>query len=168
MKKYIIVLCLALVLSLMFVSCEKESGNNDEPYTSSYSVEEVHEKLIENDFFKDGVVYSSFENSLSELYAEYYFGSKEILDGVVSYTVILSPTTDVCEVGVFKIENDSARDALLDGFNFRRDALISTHTNYSEKDLEISQNLTTGLFSDVVYYIATSDNTLVEEIIKND
>ncbi len=166
MKKYILVLCLALSLSVVFISCKKDNNNNT-PISSDYNVQEVQKELLANDFFKDGIVYSP-ENPLSELYAEYYFGSKDILNGVVSYTLILSPTTDVCEVGIFKIENDSARDALLEGFKTRQDALISTHTNYSEKDLEISQNLTTGLFSDVVYYIATSDNALVEEIIKND
>ena len=163
MKKYIPVLCLALALCFVFISCDKKEND-----VISYdtNVEEIQSALIENDFFKDGVVYSSLDNPLSELYAEYYFGSKEVLDGVVSYTLILSPTTDVCEVGVFKVENDDARDALLKGFENRKSSLISTHTNYSETDLEKAQNLTTGLFADIVYYVATSDNASVEEIIK--
>ena len=56
--------------------------------------------------------------------------------------------------------------AFLKAFQTRRENLIQTHTNYSATDLEISKNMIIGCFDDVVYFIATPDNSIVESIIK--
>ncbi len=158
MKK--IILILSVILAIFLVSCDKQ-----ETFTATdYSVEEVSFSLTTA--FSDGIIYQNgTERELDGDFLDYYFGDKELLTDVDSYVFITSPTTEVCEVGVFKVTSANARDTLLKAFATRRDNLIQIHTNYSADDLAVSQNLKTGSFDDVVYFIATSDNASVEALI---
>ena len=159
MKK--IILILSVILVLFLVSCDK----SDAFASSDYSVAETSISL--SSVLPDGIVYESgTERELDADFTDYYFGNKELLNGVDSYVFITSPTTAVNEVGVFKVTSKEARDALLEAFNTRRDNLIQIHTNYSAEDLAVSENLKSGSFDDIVYFTATPDNEKIEALIK--
>ena len=166
MKK--IVLFVAAILCLvLLVSCSSDSKDGKITVTD-YSVQTALENCLDSSVFPESpIVYrNGSEKEFDGDYLDYYFGNSNLLEGVYEYVYITSPTTNVCEAGVFKITTSSAKDALLKAFETRRDALVQTHTNYSATDLEISKNMTIGSFDDVVYFIATTDNATIEALIK--
>ena len=165
--KRIILSVTALLCLLLLVSCS--SGSKEEKITSTdYSTQETLNGFLESSLFPGPpIVYQNgSEKVLDSDYLEYYFGNSGLLDGVSEYIFVTSPTTNVNEAGVFKVTSAAAKKALVKAFETRRDALVQTHTNYSETDLEISKNMTIGSFDDVVYFIATPDNSVVESLIK--
>lgn len=159
MKKIIVIL--SVILAIFLVSCDEADGF----VTTDYSIDDTASALsIE---FPESITYQSgSEQELNEDFLDYYFGNRELLVGVDSYVFITSPTTEVSEVGVFKVTDEASRNALLDAFALRQDNLIQIHTNYSADDLATSENLKTGYFDDVVYFIATNNNEKLEAIIK--
>ncbi len=166
MKK-IILSVVAILCLVLLVSCS--SDKSDGKITSTdYSVKETLDACLGSSLFPEApIVYQNgSEKEFDEDYLDYYFGNSKLLEGVTEYIFITSSTTSVNEIGVFKVNSASAKDALTKAFETRRDALVQTHTNYSATDLEISKNMVIGSFDDVVYFIATPDNGAVEALIK--
>ena len=164
-----IILCVtALICLMLFVSCSSESGTEKKLDATDYSVQETLNRCLESSLFPGPpIVYQNgSDKELDADYLECYFGSSSLLEDVTGYVFITSPTTDVNEAGVFKVTTESGRKALIKAFETRRDTLVQTHTNYSATDLQISENMTIGYFDDVVYFIATPDNSVVESLIK--
>ncbi len=159
MKKTLLLTLLSLVL---LVSCAKGGF-----VTSDYDITSVSNELLLTEEFGDGMVYASGTSlELSPSLANYYFDEEDLLEGVDSYVYITSSDEHVSEVGIFKVKNPEAFDEITDAIGDRREALIQIHTNYDQNDLAISKGLTIGRFDDVIYFVATDNNSAIEEIIK--
>lgn len=159
MKKILLLTLLSLVL---LVSCAKGGF-----VSSSYDIASVTNELLLTDEFKNGMVYASGTSlELSPSLADYYFDEEDLLEEVDSYVYITSSDEHVSEVGIFKVKTPEAFDDVTDAIEERREALIQIHTNYDQNDLAIAKGLTVGRFDDVIYFIATDNNSSLEEIIK--
>jgi hypothetical protein len=169
MKKILFVLLAALLLLTSCAGTDTDKDKTDENTlkASSYAVKDTVSALLESEVLADSIVYqNATDTELDGDYLDYYFGNSALLDGVDSYALLISPTTSVAEVGIFKISDEKAKTALKKAFETRKENLIQTHTNYSADDLAIANGLVTGSFDDVVYYVATTSNSEVEAIIK--
>lgn len=164
MKKLLFVLLIAA--GLLLVSCS-DNTQADSITPTDYSIETVAQELLALPELSDGIVYrNGTDRVLDADYQEYYFGNGELLADGSEYVYIVSPTTSVCEAGVFKITSEEEKTALLNAFETRKGNLIQTHTNYSPEDLAVSEGLITGAFDDVVYFVAAPDNTPIEQAVK--
>lgn len=151
-----------ILLTLLAVSC-KEEGIKE----SDYSPSAKEAELSALEVLSDTIVYrKGSDNVLDEDYFEYYFGDASLLEGVSDYIYYTSATTSVCEAGVFKVKDDETKESLETAFSTRKDNLVSTYENYSKEDVQIAENMKSGSFDDVVWFVMTTDNNSVTEVIE--
>ncbi len=151
-----------IILTLFLVSC-KEEGLKE----SDYSIADKKASLSALEVLSETIIYEKDgENALDGDYFEYYFGDASLLEGVSDYIYYTSATTSVCEVGIFKVKDDDTKTALETAFTTRKENLVSTYENYSKADVQIAENMKNGSFDDVVWFVMTTDNASVTEIIE--
>ena len=169
MKK--IFLILALILSLTLVACSTtvEETPEESITATDYSINDVLDRLLYSSKFPGPpIVYQlGSDKEFDADYLDYYFGDTTLLDGVSDYVFVTSPSTNVNEVGIFKITGSAQKEKLIKAFETRRDNLVQLHANYSAEDVTIAENMMIGSFDDVVYFIATESNAEVESLITN-
>ena len=160
MKKLISVAL--VILTLFAVSCKEEGLK-----VSDYSVADKKAELSALELLAETIIYEKDgENVLNSDYFEYYFGDSALLEGISDYIYYTSATTSVCEVGIFKVKDGETKTALENAFTTRKENLISTYENYSKADVQIAENMKNGSFDDVVWFVMTTDNASVTEVIE--
>jgi hypothetical protein len=164
MKK---IFCIILaLLTVTLVSCDK--GEERIEHTAEMNAEFISEKKDAFDTLEildATVVYQNGgENTLDADYFEYYFGDATLFDEVTEYLYYTSAEVSVCEVGLFRVNAD-AKEKMYQGAEHRRDTLSLTFEPYSKTDAEIADGMEIGIVDDVVWFVATSDNTPVVNVI---
>ncbi|MBE6700899.1 MAG: DUF4358 domain-containing protein [Ruminococcaceae bacterium] len=169
MKKItILLLLLTLIFTFNLVSCNKEENSeNTAIEVSDYAFETVVESLLNEDVLSNVISYTKDgENVLDADYFEYYFSDPALLEGISEYFYCTSATTSVSEVGIFQVKDSDTKESLLKAFDTRQSTLVSTYESYSPEDVQIAENMKKGSFDDIVWFVATTDNDTLSEIIK--
>ncbi len=162
MKKLLTLLSiLALILC---ASCTREEADFQ---SSDYSPLDKLNALTQTEALANTIAYEPSVNPIDD-YFDYYLGLDTVPDGVSDYVYFTSATTAVSEVGIFKVPDKETAQALLDAFKARGETLASVFANYSPEDTAIAENIQIGLFDDIVWFTATSDNSSIISIIEND
>ena len=164
MKK--IIIATLILLALLLCSCNEKT--EEKSFTESEaSIEAYENELTLLDALKDTIVYSpKGENALDKDYFDYYFSNGALLEKISDYVYFTSATTTVCETGVFKVKDEATKNALLSAFETRKENLISTYENYSPEDVKTAENMISGSFDDIVWFVITNDNEAVKQAIE--
>lgn len=156
MKKALIIL--TVLLALFAVSCSEAWSESD------YKPSDIQEELDALPALADTMVYTPDENPIDE-YFDYYFGDTALLDGITDYIYYTSASTNCAEAGVFKVKDQATADALTEAFKTRGGNLAATFENYSADDTAIAEDLETGSFDDIVWFVASNNNEEVKSVI---
>lgn len=158
MKNILKLIFVAAALLLVFVSCNSDVKEAD--------INKITDALNKLEATQNTIVYTrDGENTLDADYMEYYFGDPSFVDGIEDYVYYTSATTNVNEIGVFKLSDNGIKEKLLEAFATRAETLASTFALYSEEDEKIALGYKAGALGDALYFVATSDNDAVLDAI---
>ena len=151
-----------LILALFIIGCGEDAT---EWKVSDHSPSALADELMSTDALSNTIVYTSDANPIDD-YFDYYIGDSALLEGITDYIYFTSAETSVAEAGIFKVADKATADALLSAFDTRAENLAATYENYSPEDTQRAKDMQKGSFDDIVWFVASSDNSSVISIIE--